>query len=41
MLKETLKTPEQSQWHYSHVFIVVFEYIAHLFVVCLFLNFNK
>ena len=38
--KLTIKTPEQCQWRRSGVFIVNFEHIAHLALVCLLLTLN-
>ena len=40
-LKLTRKTPERRHWHRSGVFIVNFEYISHLVLVFLFVNFEQ
>ena len=39
--KVTIKTPEQSQWRRSGVFIVTFEHISHLFLAFLLLTLNN
>ena len=38
--KLTLKTPEQSHWHHSGVFIIHFDHISHLVLVFLLLTLN-
>ena len=42
-LNVTLKTPERRQWQWrrSAAFIVNFEHISHLFLVCLFLTLSR
>ena len=39
--KLTIKTLERSQWRRSGVFIINFEHIPRLFLVCFLLNLNK
>ena len=39
--KLTIKTPERRHWRLSSVFIVNFEHISHLVLVCLLLTLSK
>ena len=41
MFKASNKDIERRQWHFSAVFIVYFEQIAHFFLVFLLLTLNR